>query len=405
MGCQTICVLGENLTFTVQAKISGSPADATGNVSYKVYEDETDAEILSGTMTKLDDAGSAGFYSEQIACTAANGFERFKSYSIRITGTVSGGSYAKTYNTLCIGGEDSVTGTTGALTTTANFKTYAGITHSDDDALIAALIARATSALEAYCDRILREDAYREILDGNGGTMIFLRQYPVTAITLLATSVQNALQISNSSADAYNAYVTVTAKEADPSISETMIVAVNGGANDGTDSLTLADYTVTELAAAIVALGKGWAATVENSAGAWESIELLPAFGLGCFGGNYAYPQTPSAIGTNYVIKGMTQSPFSGNNGELHLSSGFIGGNQNVIVKYTAGYSTTPADLEQITIELVMTYYQNREATAGIKAERLGDHSITYDTGSGGLSRDIPESLANRLASYKRWAL
>ena len=405
MSCPTVCVLGQNLTFTVQAlSLRGEPMDATGNVSWKVYEDETDTEILSGTMTKLDDAATTGFYSEQIACTVANGFERFKSYSIRITATVDGESGVRTYNFLCLGGTDVVAGTTGALTSTANFKTYAGITSADDDALIAALITRATSAIEAYCDRVLGSDTYRERLNGNGERMIFLRQYPVTAITLLATSVQDVLQISNSSADAYNAHVSVIANDTDPSISETMTLVINGGTNDGTDNLTLADYTVTELAAAIIDLVKGWAATVVTG-GAWESIELLPAFGIGCFGGNYAYPQTPDEIGTDYVIKGMTQSPFSGNNGELHLPSGFTRGNSNVVVRYTAGYSTTPADLEQITIDLVNTYYLSRTTDASMKSERLGDHSKTYVDGGAGGARDIPEHLANRLAAYKRWAL
>ena len=57
MGCPTQCILGENLTFTEQVKYFGEPIDADGNVSYSVYEDETGTAILSGTMTKLDDAG------------------------------------------------------------------------------------------------------------------------------------------------------------------------------------------------------------------------------------------------------------------------------------------------------------------------------------------------------------
>jgi hypothetical protein len=41
-------------------------------------------------MAKLDDANTTGFYTEQIACTLANGFEDGKSYTIYIEATVDG---------------------------------------------------------------------------------------------------------------------------------------------------------------------------------------------------------------------------------------------------------------------------------------------------------------------------
>lgn len=67
----------------------GSSADATGSPAYRVYEDETGTPILTGSMAKLDDAGTLGFYSGQITCSAANGFEKGKSYSIFISATVA----------------------------------------------------------------------------------------------------------------------------------------------------------------------------------------------------------------------------------------------------------------------------------------------------------------------------
>lgn len=399
MGCPAQCILGENLTFTIQARDgTGTPADATGSVAYNIYEDETGTAILSGTMTKL--ASKTGFYSEQIACTTANGFERYKSYTMHISATVASVSLAKAYTLLCIGVEDTPSATSGALTSTANFKSYIGETSTDYDTLIAALITRATSAIERYCDRTLRSDTYREIYDGDGTAELYVNQYPVTNVALISVGRQDVLRINNSSSDAYNASVTVVANDEDASIAETMTLTIAGGANAGSDDLTLSSYTITELAAAIIALGKGWTATVNvTDWGIWESVELLPISGLSCIDNKLAYVQTPYEAETDYKIEGQTMSPYKDNVGLINLPTGFSKGVQNIIVKYTAGYTTTPADLEQICIDLVNIYFKGRNKDLTVKAERLGDHSITHAEDS----RDLPKSIQIRLAPYKRW--
>ena len=68
---------------------TGSATDADAVPSYRVYEDETGTPLLTGTMALLDSANTAGFYSEQITLSAANGFELGKQYSIYITATVN----------------------------------------------------------------------------------------------------------------------------------------------------------------------------------------------------------------------------------------------------------------------------------------------------------------------------
>jgi hypothetical protein len=64
--------------------------DADFLPTWRVYEDETGAALLNGTMTILDNANTTGFYSELIACTAANGFEVNRSYNLYIEATVDG---------------------------------------------------------------------------------------------------------------------------------------------------------------------------------------------------------------------------------------------------------------------------------------------------------------------------
>jgi len=92
MGCQSEVVLGRNLTFTITTHDpdTGELTDADAAPVYRVYEDETAVAILTGNMAILDNANTTGFYSEQIACTTANGFELNKSYNIYIAATVDG---------------------------------------------------------------------------------------------------------------------------------------------------------------------------------------------------------------------------------------------------------------------------------------------------------------------------
>ena len=79
------------LTFVVNTHdTSGVATDADSAPTYRVYEDETTTPILTGTMALLDATNTAGFYSEQITLSAANGFEAGKGYDIRISATVGG---------------------------------------------------------------------------------------------------------------------------------------------------------------------------------------------------------------------------------------------------------------------------------------------------------------------------
>ena len=89
MGCPSEVYIGDNLTFSIctHDPDTGVLTDATSTLYY-VYEDENGADLLTGILAKLDDAATTGFYTETIACTAANGFEVNKTYTIYIEATV-----------------------------------------------------------------------------------------------------------------------------------------------------------------------------------------------------------------------------------------------------------------------------------------------------------------------------
>lgn len=92
MGCQKEVTIGDNLTFSIVTHDSDTAVitDADADPIYRVYEDETAIPILTGTLSKLDDGNTTGFYTEQIACTAANGFDDRSTYTIYVQATVNG---------------------------------------------------------------------------------------------------------------------------------------------------------------------------------------------------------------------------------------------------------------------------------------------------------------------------
>jgi hypothetical protein len=83
--------IDDALTFYVNTTRfdTGAATDADSPPTYRVYEDETTTPILTGTMALIDSSNTAGYYSEGITLSAANGFEIGKSYGIYITAAVN----------------------------------------------------------------------------------------------------------------------------------------------------------------------------------------------------------------------------------------------------------------------------------------------------------------------------
>jgi hypothetical protein len=81
--------IDQYLTFYVNTHNNDIAADADTVPSYRIYEEETTAPILTGNMALLDADNTNGFYSEKIQLTAANGLEYDKGYCIRILSTVN----------------------------------------------------------------------------------------------------------------------------------------------------------------------------------------------------------------------------------------------------------------------------------------------------------------------------
>lgn len=86
MPCPEYVLIGQDLIFSVAIHDpdNGDLYDATP--SYKVYEESTNTQVDSGTMSKID-SGETGFYSEALTCDSET-YEDGKAYLICIKGTV-----------------------------------------------------------------------------------------------------------------------------------------------------------------------------------------------------------------------------------------------------------------------------------------------------------------------------
>jgi hypothetical protein len=80
------------LTFSVNTHSfsTGVATNADSVPTYRVYEDNTQTPILTGSMSAFDPGNAVGQYVAQITLSAASGFEVGKTYTIRISATVGG---------------------------------------------------------------------------------------------------------------------------------------------------------------------------------------------------------------------------------------------------------------------------------------------------------------------------
>lgn len=78
-----------------------------------------------------------------------------------------------------------------AVITTAQYKTYAGITVTTWDTLLGVLIPACQSDVESYCNRLFDTATYTETLDGDNTGQLQLSNYPITSITSVSYLAPN----------------------------------------------------------------------------------------------------------------------------------------------------------------------------------------------------------------------
>jgi hypothetical protein len=92
--------LDDMLIFTVNTHdmATGAATDADSDPTYRIYASELGTPILTGSMSKLDDTNTTGFYAEQVELSEGNGFNTGGRYSIYVSMIVDSVTFTESYN-------------------------------------------------------------------------------------------------------------------------------------------------------------------------------------------------------------------------------------------------------------------------------------------------------------------
>ena len=69
-------------------------------------------------------------------------------------------------------------------------KTYLGITDTNSDTVLTALVTNVSAAIESYCNRTFAQTSYTETRNGGCGPKLFLANGPITAVSSLSVNGQ-----------------------------------------------------------------------------------------------------------------------------------------------------------------------------------------------------------------------
>ena len=257
---------------------------------------------------------------------------------------------------------------------------------------------RATDIIERWAGRKFKTRTYdRRVYDGNGRRQFILDQFPVTRLGRVSLGRTNAFSIQNTTA--LN-FATV----------EVNTTQVRLNADGAVTDITISDSaTIADLITAINA-ETGWTATAATSAasaraayytsldGTTKVPEILPMAAHSCLSPTLAYVEMPDADLEGHYLD-TTAADEDRNPGMIYYPGGFTEGRQNLIVDFNAGYSTIPAALEQLCLELVKLKYDQSKADRNVQSERLGDYQYSISD-----FRQIRDDILAEAGAFKAYS-
>jgi hypothetical protein len=327
--------------------------------SYGVALTSQGGDYYAANMPSAITAGTYRVqYYEQAGGTPATTDEQLDSETFYWDGTAVSGTPESDY-----------------LTSLSRVKEYLGISSSTYDTKLTNLLSAASRAIERYCDAKLVSAARTEYHNGRGVHYLTLDACPVTASPKISLG-DVCVEIVNTSTSTYEATVKV----------DSGVLTLTRNGSDST--LTLSSYaTLDLLAAAVVALGDGWAATVQEDYGDYPASRIRDTQGvlesredsacLELFAPFTGWQRTNLETG---VVVTECPTPF---------------GYRNVKAEYTGGYTTVPDDLQTAACDLVSAMYRGSLRDATLKSEKLGDYAYTnFSAGEAGMSAGQLEALS-----------
>ena len=267
---------------------------------------------------------------------------------------------------------------TYALTSLANLKSYLGITSSSDDTILEKSIDRASDIAERYMGRKILSRAYVEWRDTYGQERIRLFQYPASIIRFVGIG--------------YNAAITVGATNPlDPAVSVTVsdsaiiLYRQVAAGTETTTTLTFATYPTTALMATAINATTGFSGSV---------VLDLPSRYIRRMSGRTLRNATVNLEAPDQAMEDYLAD----------LDTGVVYGRQltgyrSVLIDYTAGYATTPDDIEQAVLMIAASLFQGRKRDPNIASESLGGYS--YSLRAPGQSQEEARSLLDAFKTLR----
>lgn len=266
--------------------------------------------------------------------------------------------------------------------------------NTSNPTLAASLISAASDLIRQVTHRDFNLTDYSIYVDGvgNGVQVLILPQYPITAISRISADPQTVLTVTNTDTTTNQRAVVSTA-----ATGMTLLRVASGVAT--TSSLLYSNSpTLTALAAAIAALGHGWAATVATPYGLYPSVDLRYIQGAV----NALAPSGGASLEMCLEdIQPFRDGYWTGGYGwRLDDASGQVfaalpGGKRNVRVDYSAGYASIPAAVQEATVAAAQWLYESELASSVAQSETLGPQSISYLA-----KRGLPGGIMALLSSY-----
>lgn len=278
---------------------------------------------------------------------------------------------------------------TYALTSLANLKAWIGITASTDDAVLEAAIDRATSRIESYLERKIKERSYAEWRSGAGVDTIALYQWPVSQITNV-WSGNIACMVIGSTSGYIRSSISVNQETGSPAVIATTTSAL--GVNN-TVTIDFATYPTTADVAAEIAGIPGFTCTLTKNI---RAVQMRPRAGADATLANVTLygAETPSEFTYDYERGRLAidRSWFA----YWPLQKGIMPNvAKSILIEYTAGYATVPEDIEQACIEVASMLYRDRKRDGNLQSEGLGDYNYNRAT--------VAEMTAKLDALLARW--
>ena len=343
---------------------------------YAIIRRHSDAWVWNNTLLAFESWNSANIQDYDLPLTDAEG----DLYQGDWPGNMASGRYRVLYYRMSAGSpatDDLLLGTDDldwngnttspvsdiqldddALTTLESVKRHLRITDTDSDQLLAELINQISGRIQLICDRQFKRQVHHERFNHVSNAHLVLRHFPVRAIHRVSTGNAAAMTVQYTG-DAIRASLAI-------SDSALFLRTLDASGTLATHELAFANYPTIYMLVAVIDTVTGWDGTLTQDG---PSSELHPMVGADAKS-QRVWLNVPASTDTAFSLDWPT--------GSLRLGSPFVNG--PVLVSYEAGYDIIPADLVQITNELVTQAYHLGKHDTNLSRESLGDHAISLST-------------------------